>query len=257
MRNFNRALVTGATSGMGEQLCHLLASKGIPLIITGRNEKKLQELSASFKNTIPVNVDLAKSTERKKLVSVIQEHAPDLVINDAGFGLYGNVLDFTTEEQMEILELNAKALLEISIESARALVKQKKKGTILNIASAAAFFPFPAFSVYAASKSFVKEFSESFDFEVAPLGIRVLCACPGQVNTKFRESAGGASGIISKMTISKEKAVQFIWEQIEKERPIVSIFDWRTRLSVFLSHLAPKSFLKRLLQRNIMNRTNS
>ncbi|HSX12246.1 MAG TPA: SDR family NAD(P)-dependent oxidoreductase [Rhabdochlamydiaceae bacterium] len=256
MMHYKKALVTGATSGMGEALCYVLNDKGIPLIISGRDEKKLAELAATFKDCITVPVDLARPDERKKLTRVIQEQAPDLVINDAGFGLYGNVLDYSTQQQLDILEVNANALLEISIEAARALAAQKRKGTILNIASAAAFFPFPAFSVYAASKAFVKEFSQAFDFEMAPLGIRILCACPGQVNTKFRESASKkeeGSGVISKMAISKEKAVKMLWDQIEKQIPL-RVFDWRTHLMIYISRLFPIRYVQSVLQKNILNR---
>ena len=254
MTTFKRALVTGATSGIGEALCHFLGSKRIPLMITGRDRNKLEALAATFPNTISIEADLKNETSRKKIISAIQEHVPDLVINNAGFGLYGNVLDFTTKEQMEILEVNGNALLEITIEAARTLVKEKKQGTILNIASAAAFLPFPAFSVYAAAKGFVKEFSESFDFELAPLGVRVLCACPGQVNTHFRKKASKESAhLISSMAISPEKAAAFLWDQIERQIP-VAIFDWRTRLSVYLAHFIPRSFLKKILQKNILSR---
>jgi short-subunit dehydrogenase len=223
-------------------------------MITGRDKAKLEKLVMTFPNTISIEADLKDQISRKKIIDAIQEHAPDLVINNAGFGLYGNVLDFTTQEQMEILEVNANALLEITIEAARTLVKEKKKGTILNIASAAAFLPFPAFSVYAAAKAFVKEFSESFDFELAPLGVRVLCACPGQVNTHFRKTASKESAhLVSSMAISTEKAVEFLWDQIENQVP-VAIFDWRTRFSVYCAHLVPRSFLKKLLQKNILSR---
>src|SRR5580693_8214964 len=149
------ALVTGASSGLGKALCHLLAKKGVRLIVTGRNRSKLEELHGL------VHVaDLAQS--RDSLIKLIHEHVPDLVINNAGWGLYGDALSHTTKEQMDILEVNANAVLEISLEAARAMIKAKTEGAIVNIASGAAFFAFPTLAVYAASKAFVGSFSEAF-----------------------------------------------------------------------------------------------
>ena len=255
MKHFNRALITGATGGLGETLAHFLASKNIPLILTGRDEAKLNTLAASFKNVIICTADLAKQDERKKVIALIHNYTPDLVINNAGFGLYGDILNYSTAEQMEILEVNANAVLELTIETARTLIQQKKQGSILNVSSGAAFFPFPAFSVYAASKSFVTQFSESFDAEVSSQGVRILAACPGQIDTKFRKVASkGKSPHKSIFSMSKEKAVKLIWKQIEKEIPCF-IFDYRTTFSVFICRFIPKPLLKKILRKFITTRT--
>lgn len=255
MKNYSLALVTGATSGIGLSLCTLLASKGIPLFITGRDQEKLERLAASF--SVPViscAANLAHPEERKKLIQLIHDHLPDLVINNAGFGLYGDALDFTTEEQMEILEVNGNAVLEICLESARALITNKKRGTIINISSAAAFFPFPSFSVYAATKRFVLQLSQSLDEEMAPLGVRILCSCPGQVETHFRgRAAQGAPQKKSGMALSKERAALYIWEQIEKKSPC-AIFDFRTRLGVLLSLFIPNFLLMKFLRKAVLDR---
>lgn len=258
MKHFKRALITGAYGGLGETLAHLLASKNIPLILAGRDENKLKEVSASLQNQVPVILcaaDLAKQNERKKVIDLIHEHAPDLVINNAGFGLYGDVLDYSTSEQMEILEVNANAVLELTIEAARALTEAKKRGIILNISSGAAFFPFPAFSVYAASKAFVTQFSQAFDVEMSPSGIRILAACPGQIDTKFRSQASkGKSPTKSRFAMSKEKASEYLWKQIEKEIPCFT-FDYRTSVSLFLCRFIPKSILLKILRKFITTRT--
>lgn len=255
MKSYKLALITGATSGIGEALCTLLASKGIPLIITGRNEQKLQDLSTRLKvPVITCAADLVQPAQRKKVAALIETHIPDLVINNAGAGLYGDVLDFPLQEQMEILEVNANAVLELTIAAAKALKEHQKKGTILNVASAAAFFPFPAFSVYAASKTFVLQFSKSFDVETSPFGIRILCACPGQIDTDFRNRAAkGHPQTKTSIAISKERAALYIWQQIEKEIPC-TIFDFRTRLGVALSRLIPDFLIVKILKRNILKR---
>lgn len=262
---YRLALVTGASSGIGESLCHLLASKGVDLIITGRNEKKLNEISALLRPQVKVGVialDLAVEVQRKALIEQIKQLKPDLVINNAGIGLYGEVLSHKTNDQMDILKINGEALLEITIEAAKTLFAARKHGTILNVSSAAAYFIFPTFSVYSASKTFVKEVSESLDYEMKPYGIRVLVSCPGQVETDFKHRAAQgnertaedySSKVMSPMT--SEYAAKEIWKQIEDGKT-VHVFDWRYRVLIVLSKLIPKSLLSKMLLRHIEKRHN-
>lgn len=239
------ALITGASSGLGRALCHLLAQKGIRLIVTGRNPDKLE-------GEIIHVADLAKP--RHELIKLIRKHVPDLVINNAGFGLYGNALSHTTKEQMDILEVNANAVLEISLEAAKAMIQAKIDGTIVNISSAAAFFPYPTLAVYAASKAFVGSFSEAFDMELEAHGIRILCSYPGPIATEFAARASkhkvehGSSS-----AMSPEKAAEYVWKQIEFGKREY-IFDWRTRWSVYLARLFPKCAVKRVLRLLIAKR---
>jgi short-subunit dehydrogenase len=247
---YNLALVTGATSGLGKALCHLLASKNIPLLLTARDPARLEELKRTL--SVPVTcyaADLSRKEERKGLLELIATQSPDLILNNAGFGLYGDALTHSTAEHLDMLEVNASALLEISLEAARALIANNKIGTILNISSAAAFFSYPTFSVYAASKAFVLHFSKSFDPEVAPHGIRVLCACPGQIATDFQKRASKTRPQ-KKMSLmmSAEKAAACIWSQIEKQQA-VHIFDWRYQILVFVGRLLPERWTQKALRK--------
>lgn len=255
LKHYNLAFITGANSGLGKALAILLASKGIPLFLTARSEEKLEEVARQLRSQVSVtchHADLSDPLSRQSLLKRLQELSPDLIINNAGFGLYGDALDYSTEEQVEILEVNAKALMEISLEGARALIQAKKKGTILNISSAAAFFAFPSFSVYAASKAFVNSFSQSLDGELSSKGVRVLCACPGQINTPF--SVRASQGNFQKkrrFVISVEKAASLLYAQVEKERSL-TIFDWRYRLGVFFGRFfIPKKLLTKSLRSSI------
>ncbi len=242
------ALVTGATSGLGKSLCQLLASKNIPLIITGRNEEELTNL----KQTLPVHVvsckaDLSKSEDRKRLIALIHEYTPDLVVNNAGFGLYGDALSHTTEEQMDILRVDGNAVLEITLEAARSLKMAGKPGTILNISSAAAFFVFPKFSVYSAVKGFVKQVSIALDEEMKPLGIRVLTACPGQIKTAFRIHASkGVYHKPSRYAMCLKSASEHLWHQIQTGKQVY-IFDARYRVMILMSRLLPRSLVQKFL----------
>lgn len=236
-----KALITGATSGLGEALAHFLSGKGYTPLLTGRTIDKLKNRGLALDLTLP--------EERKRLIQLIERETPELIINNAGFGLYGESCSLSIEQQLAMIELNVKAAVEISLASARALVAAGKKGTLLNIASAAAFFPFPQFNVYAASKAFLLHFSIALDSELRDKGIRVLCACPGPIDTPFRtRAAQGAS--TRQAAYPVEKAVAALWKQIETGRG-VSIFDQKTRLLVLFARLLPRRLQQRLLSRSI------
>lgn len=256
-KKFTLALVTGASSGIGEALCRLLASKGIELILSGRNQAKLQEIAAGLPTHAEIiPADLANGATRSKIIEKIQQRVPDLVINNAGFGLYGEALSHSTKDQMEILAVNGNAVLEITLEAARAMINASKKGVILNVSSAAAMQVFPYFAVYSAAKTFVNQFSESLDWETRYHGVRILTSCPGMVATDFPNRA--AKRPIGRQsdahTMTAAYAAQEIWHQIETEKPL-HIFNWRYRLATFASrYLIPKSWVAHTLRNNIRSR---
>lgn len=253
------ALVTGASSGIGEHLSHLLASKGINIIIHGRDQERLQQIAAQLQKCVEVEIvcaDLSDPKQRHPLVDVIWRRVPELIVNNAGFGLYGDALTYVTSQQMAMAEANGSAVLELTLEGARALISKGKKGVIMNVASAAAYPVFPRFAVYSATKAFVVHLSESLDEEMRPYGIRVLTACPGMVKTQFRMRAGGApeeqGG--SAGTMSSTFAAKEIWNQIQDERK-VNIFNWMYRLTTFfVLYLLPKRWVAQAVKRNIDER---
>lgn len=253
---FSLALVTGATSGIGYALCHLLAKQGIHLIIVGRNASQLSLLEEQLQSKVNVTTlvaDLAKENDRRNVVMLIKQYAPDLVINNAGFGLYGEAISHPTDAQLEILDVNGKALLELTLEAAKKLVSQGKQGVILNVASAAAYLVAPQMAVYAAAKSFVKQASQALDFELQPKGVRVLVACPGMVDTAFATRAAGKPIKIPYLTMTPEYAAEQIWWQIQKGKQC-HLFGWRTRWGVYLSKLFPKRWIAKIMQKSIQER---
>lgn len=259
-RTFALALVTGATSGIGEEIAKLLASKGIDLIISGRRRSKLEVLADELGPRVVkiITADLAVPGERKDVVDAIHKLKPDLVINNAGFGLYGEALSHSTEDSIEMVNVNILALLELTLEAARTLVTIGKEGVILNVSSSAAFLDeFPDFAVYSATKAFVNHFSESLDEETSPYNIRVLAACPGVVKTGFRQRAGGIesngdSDSISAMT--SQFAAEEIWKQIQKEKEIY-IFNGKYRFLIFLMrYFLPKKWVTNSIKRNMKAR---
>jgi short-subunit dehydrogenase len=255
--NIHLALITGATSGLGKELCRLAAKKGIALIITGRSQEKLEELAAELTSAPSVTcraANLSKRAERNMLIHLIHSLKPDLIINNAGFGLYGEALSHALESQADILEVNGNALMELTLEGARALILAGKKGVILNVSSAAAYFAYPDLAVYAASKAFALQFSKALDCEVAPLGVRVLVACPGQIATSFRERA--SAGHPQKkdfFTLSAKRAARLIFKQIKQQKRVTT-FGLCTKLGLLLSSLLPSTFIQKKLRAALSGR---
>ena len=262
---FRLALVTGASSGIGRALCSLLANQGISLLITGRDAERLEEVASKCRQKVSVQLyplDLSIAEQMQKLIAEVRSQAPDLVINNAGFGLYGSVLDHDTLAQVGILEINGAVPLELSIEAAKALIARESKsdsgkatrGVIVNLASAAACVPFPGFAVYAAAKAFIYSFSVALDEELREKGVRVLVSCPGAVETGFQDRASGgvprkASGIMT-----AEYAAEQIWKQVVKEKK-VHVFDWRYKLGWWATrYLLPQRLVWKLVQRSIKKR---
>jgi len=246
------ALITGASSGLGEALARLLAAKGISLILTARHPERLQAVAGSL-NAEWLCLDLAE--ERAPLLDLIRGRCPDLVINNAGFALYGPALAHATAAEREILEVNGCAALEISLEAARALKFRKRSGIICNISSTAGELSFPSLAVYSAAKAFITSFSKSFDAEMRPFGIRILASLPGQIATPFAAAAskGSYHQRRSFFTLSPSYAAGQIWRQIEKRKG-VHVIDWRYRLALLLAKTVPRRCLEKFLSRSIMER---
>lgn len=255
MTGFSCALITGASSGIGSALARLLASKKIPLILHGRNQKNLEKLASTLRGEVELSTIALDLSERCALIALIREKVPDLVINNAGYSLYGEAVDSTVEEQMKIHEVNGRAPLELTLEAAHALLRTKKPGVILNVSSLLGEIPSPGTAIYGASKGFVTLFSESLDYELAPHHIRVLVSCPGQVATPFAARAAKKSTVTRHgPLLTAEYAALQIWKQIERGKTVQS-FDWRYRCGVFLMrHILPKKVIKELLREWVRTR---
>ncbi len=249
---FERALITGASSGIGEALAHLLTQKGISLIVSGRNQERLEKLKAE---QILV-VDLQNREERKKIIETIRQKTPDLVINCAGFGFMGDLLTISVEEQLAMVEVNVMAALEITLEAARALVRAGKKGVILNVSSVAGEFPCPGESVYGATKAFLTKASQALDVEVRVKGISILASCPGMVATDFTNRAAKKQvNNLGSVVMTPQFAAEEIWRQIEKRKK-KHIFNWQYRvLSWFAKYLVPNSLIEKIIWKQIKQRT--
>jgi uncharacterized protein len=248
------ACITGATSELGSALAYLLSKKGIPLMLTGRNKEKLERLAKTLPDSKTLIANLATQNGRDLVVGWINKWKPNLIINNAGIGLYGPALDHLIEEQMEILTVNATAPIEITLGAVEMLQDEKRYGVVLNISSSAGAFPYPYFATYAASKRCLTDMSQSLDFEVRNDQIRVLAACPGQIRTSFRKNASkGRSLAHSTLSMSPLVAAKKLLRQVEKETPVYT-FGALTKLGLFLLRLFPKKTRMTLLKLTVSQR---
>ncbi|MCC5832033.1 MAG: SDR family NAD(P)-dependent oxidoreductase [Chlamydiales bacterium] len=244
-----KALITGATSGIGEGLAHLLASKGYRLILSGRNEERLRELGKKL-DAEWVAADLAEKAGLSRLIETVEREIPDLLVNSAGYGMYGEALSIPVEKQMAILEVNAVAPIELTLRAAHALVAAKKRGVILNVSSIAGDFCSPGMGLYGPAKACLTNFSRTLNTELSPKGVHVLVSCPGMVSTRFADRAAGKHVNVRGVVMTPEFAAREIWKQIEKRQEKRTI-NWFYRLSVLLT---PISLAKKLIWKEIQER---
>lgn len=188
-------LITGASSGIGEAMARQLAAKKYDLILVARRIEKLEKLKSelSIQQGITVHViqkDLSEVGNAYELYDDVKRLGLEvtMLINNAGFGTYGNFSDTDLEAELRMIELNVSSLVALTkLFLQDMLIRQQ--GRIMNVASLLSFLPFPYYSVYSATKSFVLSFSETLAAELEGTGITVTTLCPGPVDTPFNTDA--------------------------------------------------------------------
>jgi short-subunit dehydrogenase len=186
-----RALVTGASSGIGEEFARQLAKRGYDLILVARRKDRLENLAAGLADT---NTEILEAdlTTPEGVISVEKRLAQgdiDLLVNNAGFGTRGEFASMPLHRELEELDLNIKALVRLT-HAALGPMQTRGRGNIINVGSTGSFQPVPYMSLYAATKAFVLHFSEGVHEEAKKHGVTITCLCPGYVMTEFQQVAG-------------------------------------------------------------------
>jgi uncharacterized protein len=196
------ALITGASSGIGEVFAHQLARKGYDLVLTARREGRLANVAAEAKEmgAKQVNIiasDLGLRDAPPALVRELETRSLqiDYLVNNAGFGTSGRFDRLPVEREIEEIDLNITALVALTRLLLPAMV-ERRSGTIINVASTAAFQAVPYMSTYAATKAFVLSFTEGIAGEFAGTGVKILALCPGPVKTEFQSVAKNERGTV-------------------------------------------------------------
>jgi uncharacterized protein len=190
------ALVTGASSGIGAAIAAELASRGYSLVLVARREERLLSLATELRSEHEVEAeivvaDLAKEPERDRLQTELagRGRAVEVLVNNAGFGRQADFATSPQERMVEMVRVNVEAVVDLTSRFLGPMV-ERGRGSVINIASTAAFQPLPGSAVYAASKSFVLSFSEAIRTELRGRGVTVTAVCPGPVRTEFTDVAG-------------------------------------------------------------------
>ncbi|MBF2063689.1 MAG: SDR family oxidoreductase [Calothrix sp. C42_A2020_038] len=251
------ALITGASGGIGRGFAEELAARKSNLVLVARSEEKLNQLASQLQtqHNIKVDVivkDLAQPGSTADVFNYTQEKGIiiDTLINNAGFGEYGEFAERDSERQVKMIQLNVLALVELT-HKYLPLMQQRKSGNIINVASIAAFQPIPYMSVYAASKAFVLSFSESLWAENREYGVHVLCVCPGPIDTNFFTEARFPPTLAAKnIQVTKvETVVRDTLQALEKGETVVVSGGFTSHLIPKLSRLVPRKTLVSVIEK--------
>lgn len=250
-----RALVTGASAGLGVAFARELAAAGANLVITARRKDRLESLAEELraKHGIEVEIlaaDLGKPEAARALFDATEGAGKtiDVLINNAGFGTKQPFLEQTWEKTFEEMQLNLVSLTELTKRFGQAMMA-RKRGAILNVASIGAYLPTPSMATYGAGKAYVRNFTEGFAAEVAGSGVRVCCLCPGATSTEFASVAGLDLPWWKKIAfMSAERCASIGLSALFRgRRNIVS--GWSNTFTMFLTRFMPRRLLGFAAQR--------
>jgi uncharacterized protein len=184
---FTSALLTGASSGIGESMAHLLGQAGVPTVVVARRHDRLSELAAQYPGFEVLVADLTDAADLSAVAArIASTDAPiDLVVNNAGFGTSALFHEIDADRLEREVSLNIQALTRLSNAALRAMVP-RGRGYLLNVSSMASFQPAPRLAVYAATKAYVTNLTESLHEETRGTGVHVTALCPGLTKTEFQ-----------------------------------------------------------------------
>lgn len=247
------ALITGASKGIGKSMALQLASTGYNLLLIARSGTELEELSIYIQNKYQVRVsylaiDLSGNNACKEVADWCKNQTSQLsiLINNAGFGLWGNFEDLVLADQLNMLQLNINAVVELT-HLLLPVLKQQKQAYILNIASTAAYQALPTLAVYAATKTFILSYSRALRFELKDSPVSVSCLCPGPTDTGFASRAGmdALTDLANKFNTPPEEVARIgLKGMFNKKAEIIPGF--LNKLSAFGANHLPKSLIERI-----------
>jgi len=239
-----RALITGASAGLGAEFARQLSKMGYDLILVARREDRLKELSAELDTkTEIITMDLSLEENCFKLFESLENTKIDLLINNAGFGLFGNFTETDLDKEMNMIDLNIKSL-HILTKLFLKKFKEADCGRILNVASSAAFLSGPLMATYYATKAYVLRLTDAISEELRRDKSKVYIGalCPGPVDTEFSAVAGVNFALAG---IKADYCVRYALKKMFKGKKII-IPGVIVRTGVFFQRFLPYSILRRI-----------
>ena len=240
-----KALITGASSGLGRDMARYLASLDWDLVLVARRTERLKELQEELKTSVEIiSLDLGIEENCYKLYEMTKDKGIDLLINNAGFGLFGLTTETSLERELEMINLNVKAVHILTKLFLKDFYK-KDKGQILNVASSAGFLAGPRLNTYYATKNYVLKFTLAIYEELRHLksNVKISCLCPGPVATEFNKVAGG------KFNIEEKKSYQVAKYAINKtlQNKLIIVPGLTVRLGLFFNGFIPTKLSLRII----------
>ncbi len=245
-------LITGASAGIGAALAREFAANGHELVLVARREQALTALAdalaakgAPRPTVLPA--DVARPDAAQDIADALERFGlePDVVVNNAGFGLLGAAAGLDRAEQLAMIDLNVRALTDLSLAFIPGL--RRRRGGLLNVASVAGFLPGPGMAVYYATKAYVLSFSEALHHELKDAGVRVTALCPGPVPTEFQKRAGVVGDMFSPLlSRSAERVAREGYRALKEGRRVV-VPGSANKVVTLLAPFVPRSVLFRAM----------
>ncbi|MBS1493331.1 MAG: SDR family oxidoreductase [Bacteroidetes bacterium] len=242
-------LITGASSGIGLEFARIFAKNGSDLVLLARSEDKLKKLARELEKDYGIKVkvltkDLADKNAPKEIFSELLKEGMEVefLINNAGFGGYGNYYETDWKKEEEMIQVNVLALAELTKLFVRPMVK-RNSGRILNVASTAAFQPGPLMSVYYATKAFVLSLSEAMAYELKDTNVSVTCLCPGPTKSNFQKAANITESKLAKGVNATSYEVALCGYNAMMKGKYVAIEGFMNKLLAFATRLMPRKLV--------------
>lgn len=239
-----KALITGASSGIGKNIACILGNLGYDLIVVARRKNILNELKKEVKtNVLVIPLDLSEEDNLETLWNAVKDEDIDILVNNAGFGLFGEFDKTDLDTEFKMIDVNIKAVHYLT---KKFLIKFKEKnsGHILNVASSAGFMAGPKLSTYYATKNYVLRLTEAIyeELKVDKSNVKISCLCPGPVDTEFNKVAHGEFHTSS---LSSEYVAKYAIKEMFKNKLYI-IPSFKMKAAVFLTRLAPRKILLKI-----------
>ncbi len=256
----NASLITGASSGIGEIFARKLAARGRNVLLVARSEGKLITLCNELGRSNSIRAQyVALDLSLPESPAIVFEEAEkrglaiDLLVNNAGFGSFGDFSKADLARELNMIDLNVKALVELTYLFLKPM-RERKQGEIINVASTAAFQAVPYMATYAATKAFVLSFSEALWEENRAFGVKVMALCPGVTETNFFEAARGEKPP-ARASQTPEEVVDTALRGLASGKSHI-ISGWANWAMMEAERLAPRSLVTRMAGRMMRGRYN-
>lgn len=242
-----KALITGASSGIGLDMARYLAKQKCELILVAKDKEKLEKVQETLPTKVTIIVaDLSNEQKVKELYVLTKKENIDILINNAGFGDFGFFTETDLNKEINMIDTNIRAV-HILTKSFLKDMEKRDSGYILNVASSAAFQPGPLMATYYATKSYVYQLTEAINYEQKKkkTNVHISVLCPGPVNTNFNNVAGVKFGV---KPLSSPYVAKYAIDQMLKEKMLI-IPGFKMKCAKFFSRFLSDKFLLRITYR--------